>query len=99
MKSGRSGAVSLDLADTMGWMLPGIIRVFTASQHMAMVEPVGAEDEEWAENATHGVNYVFFKENDGYRIIHSATWDSLSVGQWHRQDVVRRGAEKEHLVP
>ena len=77
---GRSGAVSLDLADTMGWMLPGIIRVFTASQHMALVEPVGAEDEEWAENATHGVNYVFFKENDGYRIIHSATWDSLLSG-------------------
>ena len=79
-ENGRSGAVSLDLADTMGWMLPGIIRVFTASQHMALVEPVGAEDEEWAENATHGVNYVFFKENDGYRLIHSATWDSLLSG-------------------
>ena len=79
-EEGRSKAVSLDVADTIGWMLPGIIRVFTASQHMAIVEPVGAEDEEWAENATAGVNYDFWKENDGYRIIHSATWDSLLTG-------------------
>src|SRR3989442_15868374 len=46
---GRSSAVSRDLADTMGWMLPGIIRVFTASEHMAVAEPVGKEDMAWAE--------------------------------------------------
>jgi hypothetical protein len=79
-EKGRSGAVSLDLADTMGWMLPGIIRVFTASEHMALVEPVGKDDVEWAQNATEGVNYDFWKENDGYRIIHTATWDSLLAG-------------------
>lgn len=79
-EKGRSGAVSLDLADTMGWILPGVIRVFTASQHMAIVEPAGNEDVEWAENATDGVNYTFWKENDGYRVIHSATWDSLLAG-------------------
>lgn len=77
---GRSKAVSRDLADTMGWMLPGIIRVFTASEHMAIAEPVGIEDEAWSEQATDGINHVFWKDNDGYRIVHSATWDSLIGG-------------------
>jgi hypothetical protein len=79
-EAGRSSAMSKDLADTMGWMLPGIIRVFTASEHMAIVEPAGKDDQEWAENATQGVNYTFWKENSGYRIIYSATWDSLLAG-------------------
>ena len=74
---GRSKVTSRDLADTMGWMLPGIIRVFTASEHMAIAEPVGAEDDKWSKQATDGLNYVFWKENDGYRIIYNATWDSL----------------------
>jgi len=76
-ETGRSSAVSRDLADTMGWMLPGIIRVFTASEHMAVAEPVGKEDIAWAEQATDGLNYTFWKENDGYRIVYNATWDSL----------------------
>lgn len=76
-EAGRSRAVSLDLADTMGWILPGVIRVFTASEHMAIVEPAGKDDVDWAKNATDGINYTFWKENDGYRIVHAATWDSL----------------------
>lgn len=76
-ETGRSSAVSRDLADTMGWMLPGIIRVFTASEHMAVAEPVGKEDMAWAEQATDGLNYTFWKENDGYRTVYNATWDSL----------------------
>lgn len=77
---GRSSVVSMDLADTMGWMLPGIMRVFTASDHMAVAEPVTPEDEDGARQATDGINYTFWKENDGYRIVHSGTWDSLLGG-------------------
>lgn len=76
-ETGRSSAVSRDLADTMGWILPGVIKVFTASEHMAVAEPVGKEDQAWAEQATDGLNYTFWKENDGYRIVYNATWDSL----------------------
>lgn len=77
---GRSKVVSRDLADVVGWMLPGILRVFTATEHMAVAEPVGDEDDAWATQATHGMNYVFWKENDGYRTIYNATWDSLITG-------------------
>jgi hypothetical protein len=76
----RSKVVSRDVADTMGWMLPGIIRVFTASDRMAVAEPVGEEDVQFARQATDGLNYVFWKDNKGYEIVYAATWDALLVG-------------------
>lgn len=79
-ETGRSSAVSRDLADTMGWVLPGIMRVYTASEHMAVAEPIGPEDVDGAAQATDGINYVFWKDNDGYRIVYNATWDSLLGG-------------------
>ena len=74
---GRSSVTSTDVADTMGWMLPGIIRVFTASDQMVMCEPSQPSDEQWCEQASDGMNYVFWKENNGYKILYDATHDSL----------------------
>lgn len=78
--TGRSSVVSKDLADTIGWMLPGIIRVFTASDKMAIYEPEKPGDEEFAKQATDYANYVFMKDNPGYRIMWDATHDSLLLG-------------------
>lgn len=79
-ETNRSKVVSRDVADTIGWMLPQIIRVFTASDRMAVAEPVGEEDIQFAKEATDGLNYVFWKDNKGYQIIYSATWDALLTG-------------------
>jgi hypothetical protein len=79
-EAGRSKVVSRDVADTIGWMLPGIMRVFTASDRMAEAEPVGEEDQQFAREATDGMNYVFWKDNKGYEIVYNATWDALLVG-------------------
>ena len=78
--TGRSSVVSKDVADTIGWMLPGIIRVFTASDRMALYEPEKPGDEEFAKQATDYANYVFMKDNPGYRIMWDATHDSLLLG-------------------
>jgi hypothetical protein len=78
--AGRSSVVSMDVADTIGWMLPGIIRVFTASDRMAIYEPEKPGDEEFAKQATDYANYVFMKDNPGYRIMWDATHDSLLLG-------------------
>ena len=76
----RSSVVSRDVADTIGWMLPGIMRVFTASDRMASYEPVGSEDEAFARQATDLCNHVFWKDNPGYRTLWNATHDSLLQG-------------------
>lgn len=78
--SGRSSVVSMDVADTIGWMLPGIIRVFMASDKMAIYEPERPGDEDFAKQATDYANYVFLKDNPGYRIMWDATHDSLLLG-------------------
>jgi hypothetical protein len=80
VEANRSKVVSRDVADTIGWMLPSLIRVFTASDRMAVAEPVGEEDVQFARHATDAMNYVFWKENPGYNVIYSATWDALLVG-------------------
>lgn len=76
---GRSSVVSRDVADAIAWMLPGIMRVFTASDSVARVDPVEKEDEDYAEQASDGINHVFLKENNGYKILFDATYDALSV--------------------
>jgi len=84
-----SRSTSRDLADTMSWMLPGIIRVFLSSDRMAEYEPVApgvntpeawARAEEEAEQKSDYVTYVFFKDNDGYRIVYNATFNALLTG-------------------
>lgn len=77
---GKSKVVSRDTADVIGWLLPGLMRTFTASDKMAVAEPVGPEDNEWAKQATDGLNYVFWKDNKGYEIVYSASWDALLTG-------------------
>jgi len=78
--TGRSSVVSKDLADTIGWMLPGIIRVFTASDRMVKYEPERQGDEEFVEQSSDYANYVFMRDNPGYRILWDATHDSLLLG-------------------
>lgn len=77
---GRSSVVSNDVADTVGLALPGLMRVFAATDQTAIAEPVGAEDIEIAKQATDGINYVFWKDNPGYSILRSAIWDALVNG-------------------
>lgn len=76
-EANRSKVVSRDVADTIGWMLPGIMRVFTASDRMAIAEPEGDEDLALADEVTDGINYIFWKDNKGYEVVYNATWDAL----------------------
>ena len=67
-------------ADALAWTLPGVVRVFTASDQMVQFEATQAGGEQGSEEASEYTNYSFFRENDGYRIIYNATYDSLLMG-------------------
>lgn len=79
-RPGRSSVTSRDLADVIGWILPGVMRVFTASDQMVVFEPERPGDEQGAQQATDFCNYVFWKDNDGYRVLYNGTYDSLLHG-------------------
>jgi hypothetical protein len=75
-----SSQTSRDVADTLSWVLPGIVRVFTASDQMVEFEATKEGGEQGAEEASEYTNYSFFRENDGYRILYNATHDGLLMG-------------------
>lgn len=77
---GRSSAVSRDVSETVNWMLPGIIRVFTASGDMVKFQPETPEDEAFTEQASDYCNHIFSKDNEGYKTLYSGTHDSLLHG-------------------
>jgi len=75
-----SKVVSKDVSEVIGWMLPGIMRVFMASGRIAEYEPTTQKDEPFAEQASDYVQYLFMRRNDGYRILYNCTHDALLQG-------------------
>lgn len=74
---GRSQVVTSDVADTVDWILPSLLRIFTAGPEVVRFDPTGPEDEEQAAQATDYVNYVFNVENPGFMILHAWFKDAL----------------------
>jgi hypothetical protein len=85
----RSKVVSSDVADVMGWILPGLLRVFTASDRAVIYEPNSPEEEDMAKEATFGINHIFLNECGGFRLMKDAMFNGLLHGNgpiklsWH----------------
>ena len=73
----KSQFVSQDVADTIGFILPGLMRVFTGSGTIVTYGPRMPGDEEGAEQATDYVNYKFWADWEGYRVLWDAFHDAL----------------------
>jgi hypothetical protein len=74
---GRSQVVSRDLAETVDWALPAILRAFVQSGNLGEFDPVGPEDEELAQQESDYTNQVMMKDNPGFMILHDAVKDTL----------------------
>lgn len=74
---GRSSFVSTDVADTVEWMLPSLLRIFTASDRVVSLTPRKPGAEQMAEDATDYLNYVFTAQNDGFLALHTMFKDAL----------------------
>lgn len=76
-QEGRSQVVSTDVSDTVESLMPSLMRIFTAGDRVFECEPVGSEDEEVAAQATDYLNYIFYKENNGFTALYAAFKDAL----------------------
>tara|TARA_R110002110_G_scaffold84307_1_gene219038 strand:- start:877 stop:2895 length:2019 start_codon:yes stop_codon:yes gene_type:complete len=76
-EDGRSQVVVTDVQDTIMWMMPSLMRIFTAGDRVVKFEPEGPEDEDAAEQATKYVNHVFYKQNNGFMILYNLFLDAL----------------------
>jgi hypothetical protein len=74
---GRSQIVTGEVAEVIDGALPQLVRVFTASEDIVRFEPKGPGDEEGAKQATEYVNWVFYRDNDGFLVLHNWFKDAL----------------------
>lgn len=74
---GRSSYVSRDVADTIEWIMPSLMRIFTGGDTIVRFEPQGPEDEKNAQQATDYVNYIFQRQNDGFLTLYTWFKDAL----------------------
>lgn len=68
---GHSQIVSKTLMDTVEWMMPALAEMF-AQDGVIVFEPDSRVDERGAEDATTYCNHLFFKENEGFTVLHDA---------------------------
>jgi hypothetical protein len=74
---GRSQVVSRDLAETVDWAMPAIMRAFVQSGNLGEFTPVGPEDEQLAQQESDYVNQVLMKDNPGFLNLHDVVKDTL----------------------
>ena len=74
---GRSEIVTTDVRDTVEYIMPSLMRIFTTHQNVAEFEPQGPEDVEMAKQATDYVNYVFNRQNNGFKVLYDVFKDAL----------------------
>jgi len=78
-EEGWSTIVSSDVQDTVEWILPALLEIFSASDEAVNFEPTSEEDVKGAQQATDACNYVFHKQNNGFMNMYTLFKDALLV--------------------
>jgi len=74
---GQSQVVSTDVQETVEWIMPSLMRIFTATNKAVVFEPTSPDDEDAARQETDMVNHTFYKENNGFLVMYSFVKDAL----------------------
>lgn len=101
---GRSQIVSRDVADTIEWIKPSLMRVFSSGDEVVRFEPEGPEDVGASEQATDYCNYVFERDNNGFELLYSWFTDALLskngiIKVWWDESIDRQREEYQELSP
>ena len=63
--------------EAVEWVLPALLRIFTASDQICLIEPNLPGAEEKAKRATQYINHIFYRDNAGFMILHDWFKDAL----------------------
>jgi len=74
---GKSQIVTGEVAEVVDGALPQLMKVFTSSKDAVVFEAVNEGDEKLAQQATLYVNHIFYKDNNGFEIMHDWFKDAL----------------------
>lgn len=88
---GSSTIVASDIQDSVEWILPALLKTFTATDRVVEFIPRTASEVESAKQATDCVSYVFNKQNNGFLVLYTAIKDMLTVKNcavmWRKEDI------------
>jgi len=74
---GRSQLVFKTVLEAVEWALPALLRIFTASDQICIVEAPRPGMEARAAQATDYLNHIFYRDNPGFMILHDWLFDAL----------------------
>jgi len=74
---GKSTLMSLDVADSVEWIMPQIMKSFTQTNEIVIFDPTGPEDEKQAELESEYVYSILMKKNPGFILVHQFVKDAL----------------------
>jgi len=74
---GRSHHISRDVFDAVESTKALLLDTFTADRNVCQFQPQTINDIEKAREATGWVNYLFYRQNNGFRILHDTIHDGL----------------------
>lgn len=74
---GRSQLVTREVFETIEWIRPDLIDMFSSSDRIVSIEPTSPEAETTCEIAQAYLNHIFFQEHDGLSILDHFAFDGL----------------------
>lgn len=74
---GRSQIVLPDVQETIDAMLGVILKMFVSGDRVVEFEATNEDDEQAADDATATLDYVFMRQQDGYRVLNDFVLDAL----------------------
>lgn len=74
---GRSQIVSREVADTIEWIKPSLMRIFASGDEIVRFDPHGPEDLEQAEQESDVLNWYCLQRNNAFNALYSWFTDAL----------------------
>ena len=74
---GRSQIVLPDVQETIDYMQQSVLRTFVSGDRTIEFEASDEEGDQLADDATAAINYIFMRQQDGFRILHDGLYDGL----------------------
>lgn len=90
----RSSVVMSDISDTIEWLMPDLMEIFTAGDRTVEFEPQGPEDERGADQETDVLNYVIDRKNKGFYVLYQWFKDALIA----KNGIVKRYWDERQVI-
>ena len=74
---GRSSVIATEVRNVVQSILPTLMEKFSAGEDVVVCEPTAEQDEQAAKDATDYLNYLFYKQNNGHKILETAFLDGM----------------------